>query len=161
MVASRPSKMLLIQGNVAFEAQAWDRPESNAACNELRNGIRAGSKTSDWPALSRISTTVRKCFAGSKAFFARRPARPAPGSGSTSQPRAEEAGPTLARQRASAFPTFQMPGCCQCHELCILAPRRNGDPNGFESAFDTAPISALRALPEKLALARSCRITQF
>src|SRR5438045_608672 len=59
--------MLLMQGNVAFDAQARDRPEREEACNELTNGMSAVSKVSDLPALSKIKTTVRKGFADSKA----------------------------------------------------------------------------------------------
>src|SRR5438552_14324658 len=66
IVASRPSKMLLMHGNVAFAAHDRDRPESDDVCNELRNGINAGSNISDFPALSRMKTTVRKCCEGSK-----------------------------------------------------------------------------------------------
>src|SRR5256714_12414452 len=66
IVASRPSKMLLIHGNVAFAEHDRDRPESDDVRNELRNGISSGSNISDLPALSRIKTTVRKCCEGSK-----------------------------------------------------------------------------------------------
>src|SRR5205814_10496673 len=74
IVASRPSKMLLMHGNVAFAAHDRDRPESDDFCSELRNGINAGSNICDFPALSRMKTTVRKCFEGSKArcWFAAR-----------------------------------------------------------------------------------------
>jgi molecular chaperone GrpE len=65
MAASRPSKMLLMQGNVVFAAQARDRPESDAVRSDVRNGISAGSNISERPALSRINTTVRKRCDGS------------------------------------------------------------------------------------------------
>src|SRR2546423_11481490 len=74
IVASRPSKMLLMHGNVAFAAHDRDRPESDDVCNEFRNGISVGSNICDFPALSRMKTTVRKCLEGSKArcWFAAR-----------------------------------------------------------------------------------------
>jgi hypothetical protein len=59
--------MLLMQGKVAFAAHALDRPESADVCNELKNGINAGSNISDFPALSRMKTTVRKRCEGSNA----------------------------------------------------------------------------------------------
>src|SRR4051812_34411997 len=56
--------MLLMQGNVAFAAHDRDRPESDDVRNDARNGINSGSNISDFPALSRMKTTVRKCCAG-------------------------------------------------------------------------------------------------
>src|SRR2546423_3051246 len=66
IVASRPSKMLLMHGNVAFAAHERDPPESDDICNELKNGISAGSNISDFPALSRMKTTVRNRCDGTK-----------------------------------------------------------------------------------------------
>jgi hypothetical protein len=59
--------MLLMQGNVAFAAHDRDRPESDDVRSDAKNGINSGSNISDFPALSRMKTTVRKCFAGVKA----------------------------------------------------------------------------------------------
>ena len=59
--------MLLMQGKVAFAAHAWERPDNDDVCSELKNGINARSNISDFPALSKMKTTVRKCCVGSNA----------------------------------------------------------------------------------------------